>query len=204
MQTSWKARAERGLTARQFIDAHVRWIEQYEREGWEAYMLTFMFNHLGGAAGTQARAMEAALEQAHGTLTKRSLRKPLAPDQVGRRPFWISAPDYPVAKRSKSTASDVTVNGGRHVHTIALQHPNTRINTDLVDHFELEQHRYCGQDRPIRRIDVRRITHDMEIVVDYVTKALKSGRIADDEIFWLPLSSRDLRKVTGPSSAAVG
>ena len=174
------------ISPQQITDAYAEMAARYVEDGWAPYLMTFMFRQLPGSPGGVARQMERELERVFSRFVTRCVRNPRSKFATGRLPVWLCSPDYPVFKYAKQSLSDVAVNDGRHMHAIGLQPPKSRLKVGLGDHFDDCQHLYIGPDFPLARMDVQPITHDIENVVGYVQKAVRTGRVGDDGTFVLP------------------
>lgn len=111
------------------------WAEQLVADGWMPYLLTLMFQPIGGSPATVLRAMEREVERVYATFVTRVVRNPLRASSAGRLPIWLCAPDRPVAKHARQSLRDVAVNDGQHFHAAAFVPPWSRLREDLVDHF---------------------------------------------------------------------
>ena len=109
-------------------------------QGWEGYLITLMFNRIRGPQPSVIRQMQR--EVVYATVLTRIIRNPRKIPLFGL-PLWIVFPDYPVPKHAKMELRDVAVNGGLHLHGIALVPPWSRMNCGLDDHFEMSQELYA-------------------------------------------------------------
>jgi hypothetical protein len=170
------------------------WIEEYVRDGWDPYLLTFMFRQLGGSNSGVARQMEREVERVYTTFVTHVVRRPRALSALGRLPIWWCSHDLPVHKRGKSSLRDASINGGRHMHAIALQPPWSRLREDLNVHFEEERHRYLRPGCALERIDVEAITHAAGYVAKYARKSVDRGRVAEATDLILPRALSELSR----------
>jgi hypothetical protein len=161
-------------------------INEYMENGWDAYLLTFMFNHLRGSPAGVQIGMEREVERVYAKLLTRIVRKPRSLTNVGKLPLWIVVPDFPVPKRERTSLDAVTVNDGRHIHAIGLNPPTSRLQVGLDEHFREHQDVYVGSAGRLQRIHAVPITHDPAYVADYVFKSLKRGWVGEDDVFILP------------------
>ena len=174
------------------IEGYVQFVQNLTDVGWTPYLMTFMFENLGGSPDRVARQMEAEVERIYATFVTRVTRKPRSAAHFDHMPVWLSCPDYPVPKREKKSVRDVIINDGRHKHALALQPPKSRLREDLVTHFNEHWLLYVRPKLPISRIDVEPITHDLARVVDYNFKAFGRGLVGSDEILILHRSSTEM------------
>lgn len=170
---------------RDLIAGYAEMVESRVGDGWHPTLLTFTFNHLRGSANNVAYQMQDIVEAIYAKILQRCFRKPRNVPTIAM-PLWICTPDYPVFKRNKQSFRDMSVNGGRHVHAIALTPPVTRMQETLGDHFYHQQIRYSGRDRPLWCIDAEPIRHHLEKVSDYAFKGIKNPRLGPDGMFVLP------------------
>ena len=80
----------------------------------------------------------------------------------------------------------MTVNDGRHIHAIGLNPPQSRLKTDLGNHFAAHQDLYVRQGFPLSRIEAKRIDTNPAYVAEYAFKALQRGRVDFDQVIDLP------------------
>ena len=99
-------------------------------------------------------------------------------------------PDLPVYKHEKKSIQDVSINDGLHYGGIALTSPISRCRTSLDDHFTDDQEKYLS--KKLERIFVKPITHSHNYVTDYVMKAIKNGRMSEEDIVILPRTISEL------------
>lgn len=181
-------------TNRDQIEAgYAEWAERLVAEGWTPYLLTFMFRELGGSEASVARQMEREVERVYALHVTRHDRKPTAPSRAGRLPIWLCSPDRPVFKHKKQGRWDVTVNDGHHIHAAVFVPPWSRLEEDLVTHFDAHRDLYIRRLTPLIRIDVVLITHRIGYVIGYARKQIGRGLISQDATLILP---RTLDEIT--------
>src|SRR5829696_7310266 len=83
------------------------------RQGWDGYLISFMFNRARGSRPSVIRQMHREVERIYSTVLTRIIRDPRKVPIV-TLPLWIVCPDYPVPKHAKQSLRDVTVNDGLH------------------------------------------------------------------------------------------
>jgi hypothetical protein len=162
-----------------------------ERDGWNGYLLSFMFHPVPGAAKTKLQIMNEALYRFYATFLTRVVRNPNSIFQLSQRPLLIVAPDYPVREHQKQKLSDVTVNDGLHMHGLLVVPWECRLKTDVVTH--VQEHDALYRKAPLRRIDLQPIEERVGFVVDYVFKSVKRGRVSWDDVILLPKSSSEIK-----------
>jgi len=174
------------------IDGWISFALERVEKGWSPYLVTFMFNQLHGSLQSVARQMDHEVERTYAKHATRIIRNMNRPSSVGRRPVWICSVDYPVKKHVKTSLRDAIVNGGRHMHSATFLPPASRMPEDLATHFDEQRGLYMPRGCALARIDVEPITHDLENVVDYVLKGLRSARSIDDNVLILPRVSSEM------------
>ncbi len=180
------------ITNADLINGYTQMITDRIDEGWDPYLLTFMFNEIGGSPRRVGNVMAKEVERVYATLLPRIVRKPRSVTNAGKLPMWISCRDFPVPKRDRQTVRDVIVNDGQHYHAISLMPPASRLEESLDDHFYYEQGRYTRD--PLFRIDAVRIDANPAYVARYLMKSLERGRIDPDQILVLPRSFSEVSR----------
>ncbi len=176
----------------ELVKSWSNYVEEYVREGWSAYLLTFQFRDIGGSPQHVGREMEKELERVYAKLLTRIVRRPHSWTNINRLPKWIACPDFPVRKLEKTPVGDFCVNGGRHIHAICLIPPKSRLGTPLDEHFEDNASLYIRPRLPLVRLHAKPITETPGNATDYVLKALKSGRALNDDVLVLPRSADEV------------
>ncbi|MDB5594199.1 MAG: hypothetical protein JWM36_1160 [Hyphomicrobiales bacterium] len=174
------------------IKAYGDMVEDRIRQGWDGYLLTFMFRQLSGSDWSVSRQMELEAERIYATLVTRVVRKPKSEKQIPQLPIMLCCPDFPVFKHTKSNLADIAINDGRHLHGASLMPPTSRLRVSLTDHIAQHQDLYMRPEFPLIRLDVRPILHDAGYVVGYGYKALQSGRASGDSVIILPRSHSEV------------
>jgi hypothetical protein len=173
-------------TSNEIIGSYTDYIIGKTNQGWDAHLLTFLFNQIRGPRQSVHRQMERELERVYAIMLTRIVRNPRSEGKIGSLPIWIGCPDYPVPKWEKQSLRDVAVNDGLHVHAIALIPPKTRLRQDLRAHVQAHHGLYAPSGRRLQRIDVQLIETRPDYVTGYVFKALARGRVDFDHIVILP------------------
>jgi hypothetical protein len=183
-----KLAARRQITQSDLIAAYCQWAEQHWESGWPAFLLTFLFEELGGNTGSMHARMVSEVERVYAQLLTRIVRNPNTGASVGMRPIWIGFPDYPVAKKDKVDARVVQVNDGRHIHMLAFNPPVSRMKEDFADHIDENQQHYARS--PLFRVHVEPVTERPGNVLDYIAKSAKRDRagfrLSLDDVIILP------------------
>ena len=176
---------------KQNISGYAEWVKQRLGEGYQGFLMTFMFNSLSGNIRSINDQMQKQIENVYASFLTRLYRKPNA---FGvNQPVLIGCPDFPVPKYEKKTLNDIVTNEGLHHHGILLIAPGSnRLKVSIPQHFTDNQSYYLS-DTVLNRIDIRPITHDIDGLTDYTLKGLKRNRLPDDEaLLILPKSTREV------------
>ena len=161
-------------------------------QGWEAAILTFMFNQMPGNREAIRRSQESEVEKAYARFVLRVVRRPLSPAAWAYLPIWIGAPDLPVWKREKQSLRDVSVNDGQHVQLATVTPPKRRFPGDFRT-FVMENQQLFVGDGPCCRVHAEPITHDMTRVMEYIVKSIDRRLFGEDTLIVLPRSSSEVR-----------
>jgi hypothetical protein len=176
------------LINKQIISAYGDMIKERIERGWDGYLISLMFNNIGGSKDTKIKVMQSEVERVYDNVARWSIRNYKKLIQRPKLPIWIVAPDFPVFKHQKMDLEDVTVNDGLHLHAMAAHHPHSRLKEkDLVEHFRLNQEHYVQRGCPLRRVHAERIVTNPGYVVGYGFKSVQKGRVKyDDAVMVLP------------------
>ncbi|MER9094730.1 hypothetical protein NKI34_27305 [Mesorhizobium sp. M0700] len=161
-------------------EGHTQMIRERMLSGGHATLLTFMFNHVRGSELNVAQQMREAVETTYSTILKHCFRKPQNVP-ILKMPLWICTPDYPIHKDGKYHFRDIVINEGRHIHVIAVMPPDTKMKQSLDEHFE-ENQKYAGEDRLLMRIHSRKISDELAFVTSDGNKTNKARRPRKEEI----------------------
>jgi len=160
------------------------------REGWNAYLMTFMFHPIPGGRQAKLQTMSDAVYRFYATFLTRVVRKPNSPFHSGERPLLFAAPDYPVQKRKKQSPSDFALNDGLHFHGILAVPLKSRLKEDVISHIQSRFATYVKN--PLKRIDAVLIENQSGFVTDYALKSLKRSRFNWDDVMILPKSRAEI------------
>jgi hypothetical protein len=174
------------------IDAYGDYVEDYIRQGWEGYFLSFMFNQLRGNRDGLLGQTEREVERVYATLLTRVVRDPTHPKNKSLLPRWIICPDLPVPKRAKMSLQDVTLNGGYHLQGTGLHHPVSCLKTTLDQHFQEYQDLYVRAGGALRSVTATPITRTPKRVVGYGFKAIPRRSATFDDLLLLPRSASEI------------
>ncbi len=164
-------------------------------DGWNAYLVTFMFHPLPGGTQAKLQSMKDAVYRFYATFLTRVLRKPKSPFHAGGRPLLFASPDYPVPKHEKQSISQFAINDGLHFHGILAVPLESRLREDVITHIHNKAETYVRY--PLRRIHAVLIEENrLNFVSDYGLKSVKRNRLNWDDVIILPKCRREL----GPTS----
>jgi hypothetical protein len=154
--------------------------------GWDEYLFTVMFHNLPGSKATKIIQMHHEVTTLYGRLATRMVRKPRLPSWAEYSPIGLFIPDLPVPKAkqgSKSTIADLSINDGLHLHGVVLGNRWGRVQVPLDEYFAENREKYLTG--KIRHVDVQRITHDQDYVVEYALKGLVKHTVSEDDVLVL-------------------
>lgn len=160
-------------------------IQERVAAGWVPYLLTFMFNPLGGGRKHQTMQMVDEIERVYYKMLTRMIRHPKnVPSDL--KPLWIACPDSPVRKNNKDSFQSIAVNDGLHFHAIALIAPENRLGQPFDTFINETPERYSGRNRYLRALHIVEIAEDAPYVAEYVIKSVGNGRTSFDDVLVLP------------------
>lgn len=153
--------------------------------GWMPYLLTFMFNPLGGTQKHQVALMNDEIVRTYYKVLTRICRNPRnVPTHL--KPLWIASPDFPVHKHKKDNFQSIAVNDGLHFHALALIPPENRLGRSFDTFINEKPERFSGRDRYLRMLHILEITEDADYVAEYALKSINHGRTTFDDVLVLP------------------
>jgi hypothetical protein len=155
--------------------------------------MTVMFNQLHGNDRTKNSQMQIAVGGLYASLLTRITRKPRQSYEI--HPKLIACPDWPVHKHDKMQLSEITTNDGMHYHGVLLTPPVSRLRIPVAQHFTENTDVYLC-DPVLARLDVRPFNpSDVQDVVDYALKGLKTNRLPDEEtLLILPKTHLEIQR----------
>ncbi len=166
------------------MEHYESWMERLEKEGFDPFLLTFKFRHIPGSPLSVQKAMREEVERVYGASLTRIFRRPNSAANRPRQPRWIACPDYPVGKGVKSSLRDVTINGGRHVHAIAMVPHESRLQERFDLHLLANNATYVRA--PLLDLQAEPVRSRLGYVTGYGMKQLGQGRVDSDQIIILP------------------
>lgn len=173
-----------------YVKAYAQMVSAKVDDGWDPYLLSFMFENILGNERRVFATMEREAQRVYVKLLTRIVRKPRSPEQFGNLPFWIGCPDFPVPKHHRQDIRYAAVNDGKHLHFVALMPPVSRMREPLDEHIEDRQGWYTKS--PLWRIHAKPIDEAADYVTRYAMKSYERGRIGSDNVILFPRSISEL------------
>ena len=96
--------SQESISHTDLISGYTDLVEQRVQDGWQPYLITFMFKRLPGNKSSVIKQMRDEIERVYATLVTRVVRKPRSPKSADRLPVLIGFADLPVPKREKEAA----------------------------------------------------------------------------------------------------
>lgn len=168
------------------IDAFGDMIAMHIDEGWVPFLLTLMFRHISGSEAHRFSVMMDETRRAYSIHAKRVGRHFRSGESRAKMPSWFILPDFPIFKYEKQSLKASSINDGQHIQGIYLLHDDNLLKKSPTYDFRDERHRYIWPDRPLMIIDAKLIDKTPHRAVDYICKALKTGRADRNQLFILP------------------
>lgn len=191
------------------LNGYIEWAQQKWDQGYELYLLSFMFNEMGGKKQSKIERMKADIERFYGRLATRFARKPRSPGGMRLLPSVFVYPDNRVYKRCIRDIPDFAVNNdGLHFHGVCAADRRGRVR-EALDKFVAENHDdLVGRNRQsrdrkrlpaltkIQRVHVEPVTHLPGKVAEYALKSMKRPWFSHDDMIILPKPVRDLPDIS--------
>ena len=154
---------------------------QRVNEGYDPYLIDFMFRQLPGGQKSIREQMRQEIERAYAKLAMQFDDHPGSEGREHRLPLMLLFPGLPVFKHKKKSIRDVSINEGPHYDGIVLTPPKSKFRERLEDYFTEKQHIYRTD--KLERIDVSRARYDdVEHITDYAAKTFKRGHSDYDAV----------------------
>lgn len=178
------------------IENITAWLADRAQNGWDAYLMTFMFESLKCGRRQRREIMKSAVEQVFRRFLTRVVRNP-SKRSLFTLPSLATCLDRPVYKRQKISKLDALVNDGDHMHGILLMPPpflmhKSRLRCSVAEHFMWHSRTYIGSHTRLARIDVVPITDTPARAIDYMAKSLKNSVASHDDLIFLPRTASEL------------
>ncbi|KNY03935.1 hypothetical protein AKG11_33545 [Shinella sp. SUS2] len=183
------------ITERKLMEAYIDMAMERITRGFVPYLVTLMFNPMGGSTRSRQALMQQETERLYARLLTRTFRKPEKQD-IADLPLWISASDWPVQKKFKDHLFNIMQNDGEHMHSIALQPPISRMKEGLLNYVDDNQPHIHGPERAFQRVRVDEITETPRKAIGYALKSLPRKRIDAGEVLILPRTHSEMAKLT--------
>ncbi|MER8895947.1 hypothetical protein [Mesorhizobium sp. M0676] len=168
------------------IDAFGDMITMHIDAGWTPFLITLMFRHISGSEAHRFSVMLDETKRAYSIHAKRVGRHFRSEESRAKMSRWFMLPDFPIFKFQKQSLKASSINDGQHIQGIYLLHSENRLKKSPTYEFRDERHRYTRPDRSLTIIDAKLIDKTPRDAVDYICKALKTGRADRDQLFILP------------------
>ena len=138
------------MVTKQIADGYAVMLQDRINHGWDACLLSFMFNSLPGNDRTKVKLMMEEVRATYHKLLTRLYRHPHSKrhDQL---PFLIAAPDYQVPKHDRNAYVNPEINNGLHIHAaIACPRlPSPHKTQDQLHHLPHRLARPADRPEPI-------------------------------------------------------
>lgn len=172
------------------ISGYGAMIQERVAAGWSPYLLTFMFNPLGGGAKQQMAQMKEEITATYYKILTR-MHRHTRNMPMEFKPLWVASPDFPVHKRDKDSFQSIAVNDGLHFHALALISPENRLGQPFDQFLNEKPERFAGRNRYLRALHVVEIAEDADYVAEYALKSVKNGVTDFDDVLVLPYSNSE-------------
>ena len=160
------------------IKSYAEMVVDWVKQGYDVYLLTFMFKRLSGRPSVQWDQMKQEISRIHEQLVTRVERHPKRhPDQIPRVLAFL---DAPTNTWQNMELDDASINDGLHAHAFFGIPKQSRLREHLHHHFGRNPDVYKGT--KLRTIDVERVTNSRAYVTDYIMKSIKKGRVEYDPL----------------------
>lgn len=185
------------ITGAEYVDGMEEMVVKRIAWGFKPYLLTFMFNPIGGSEDSKKERMMDEVSRFYSRLLNYTFRHPYK-EPTNSKPLWLYSHDWPVPKGSKlkqfnwDHLFNITLNDGLHGHAFVLHPPITCMKQGLLMHIEENQQKIHGPQHPFQRVHGVEVTHEPEYVLGYALKSIVRRRTT--EVLVLPQSSSELTK----------
>jgi hypothetical protein len=174
----------------EIVQAYGGWIQEHLNLGWDAYLVTFMFQNISGSNEVKIQQMRKEITRFYEKLATRAVRKPRSEKWTHLLPKGIFFPDVPGYGSSVYSIPEVSINDGIHFHGIMVATQEARLKEPL--HLHLGRKRKLYVRGKIYRIDAEPIKSRATFVTDYGGKAIKRRRFSNDHVLLLPRTAAEL------------
>lgn len=171
---------------REIINAHCEWLLTGWRSGAELYLVTVMYEALGGLPPHQLRHMEVTFEELYGRTLTRLVRNPRRTPSAAL-PLVIYSPDLACREPREVTQR----NGGLHQHAVVMVSGDGAYRTTFRDALS-RAGTVMARKGAIARVHVVMVTYDLSRVIRYICKALYRQGLDLEHIGYLPKAPSEL------------
>ncbi|WP_172729767.1 hypothetical protein [Neorhizobium galegae] len=178
-------------TQRELLDSLHDWQTQLIMGGHDPYVLTLMFNPIGGGEKAIMRAMVRETELTYARLLTRLIKKPKR-TPVECMPMLFAWPDWPVHKNEKISLNEASINGGAHIQGLFLIPQVSRAKKDLSEIVGEKQDQFAGPNHVLARLHAVRVDRTHKRVQDYLSKFVKRGRTTMSDLIVLPRTHTEM------------
>lgn len=168
------------------------WISDFQRQGWEAHLLTFVFNHISNGQRARMSIMNDRLEEFYTKVGPFMVRHFNRTCNAGKRPIMIAVPEAKWGEILKSIGLAVSLpNESWHFHAVFLSPPTAR-NKPFDAFFAHNRRRFIYNDDVLRNVDVQPMDEQTRRVWGYINKTKSRNPDGQDEILVLPKPKREM------------
>lgn len=173
-------------------EAWADWISDFQRRGWEAHMLTFVFNHISKGQRARMSVMNDRLEEFYtkvGPFITRHINRPC---NIDKRPIMMAVPEAKWGQILKAAGLAISLpNESWHFHAVFLSPPTAR-NKPFNNFFTHNRQRFIYDDDVLRDIDIQPMDEQTGRVWGYINKTKSRNPDAQDDILLLPKPKEDM------------
>jgi hypothetical protein len=175
-----------------YIDGLEEMVEMYVNEGFEPYMIGFMFRLSLLNKSASGQIIESEIRRVYSRFLTEIVRYPWSKGNIGNRPILIACRDWPVGKGKKAGNPICLPHEGVHAGGILLVPPRNNLKTGVKDHFEaVKRKAYVRRGFPLSRIHIQHMDHPYGRAIDYSFKSLKRRRCTFADVIFLPDSQSE-------------
>jgi hypothetical protein len=179
-----------------YLDGLTSLVEQRLSDGFEPYIMTFMFKLARLAEGVRAgQVIEGEVSRVYARFLTECVRHPWSQGNANNRPVLIGCRDWPVNKSVKQDRLIALPWEGEHWAGILLVPPINRFKTGVKQHFEhYRRSAYIRSGHALSRIHIEHITYRPSLAVEYTFKSLTRRRCSIDDVLICPAASCERAK----------
>ena len=175
-----------------YIDGLEEMVEMYVNEGFEPYMIGFMFRLSLLNKSASGRIIESEIRRVYSKFLTEVVRYPWSKSNIGNKPILVACRDWPVGKGKKAGKPIYLPHEGVHAGGFLLIPPRNNLKHGVKDHFEtVKRNAYVRRGLPLSRIHIQHMDHPHGRTIDYSFKSLKRRRCTFDDVIYLPDSQSE-------------